>query len=377
VVVAANQAGNTNYTAAAQVTQSIVVNQASQAISFIASSPVTYGVSPITLTATGGASGNPVTFSIVSGPGSITGNTLTVTGAGTIVVAANQAGNTNYVAAAQVTQSIVVNQAASAVRLASGANPSFMQNAVTLTATVSSSAGTPTGSVSFLDGSTPLGSGTVSGGVATLTISSLAVGSHSITAAYGGDTNFLASASGVLTQLVEDFSVSVASSGGSTLTAPLGGTATDSLVVSPIGGSTLPSAVTLSISGLPAGATATFAPQTAAAGSAATNVTLTIQVPQVIANLDRGVPINGKAPPLLWGILLLPFTGRMRRAGKRLGRKLSVLLLMAIGVAAMAGLSGCGSTSGFYDQETRSYTVTVTGTSGALSHSTTITLTVQ
>jgi hypothetical protein len=95
------------------------------------------------------------------------------------------------------------------------------------------------------------------------------------------------------------------------------------------------------------------------------------------ANIDRKIPFGGKAPPLLWGILLLPFAGSMRRVRKRLGRKFSVLLLMAIGVAAMAGLSSCSSTNGFYDQSTKSFTIVVTGTSGALSHSTTVTLTVQ
>ena len=70
--------------------------------------------SPITLSATGGASANPVVFSIVSGPGSLSGtnnNILTITGAGTVVIAANQAGNTTYAAAPQVTQSIAVNPA--------------------------------------------------------------------------------------------------------------------------------------------------------------------------------------------------------------------------------------------------------------------------
>jgi hypothetical protein len=70
---------------------------------------VTYGVSPITLVASGGASGNAVVFSVLSGPGTVIGNMLTVTGVGTIQIAANQAGNANYLAAAQVTQSIVVN----------------------------------------------------------------------------------------------------------------------------------------------------------------------------------------------------------------------------------------------------------------------------
>jgi len=112
---------NTTQYAPATDTVTITVNPATQSITFTPpASPVTYPVSPITLSATGGASGNPVVFSIVSGPGSVSGvngSTLTVTGIGTVVVAANQAGNTNYTAAPQVTQSIVVNPPAIAILL--------------------------------------------------------------------------------------------------------------------------------------------------------------------------------------------------------------------------------------------------------------------
>jgi sugar lactone lactonase YvrE len=108
VVVAADQLGNANYSAAAEVTQSVLVNQAPQAITFTAPSVVLYGVAPITLSATGGASGNAVVFSVLSGPASITGNLLTITGTGTVVVAADQLGNANYTAAAEVTQSVTV-----------------------------------------------------------------------------------------------------------------------------------------------------------------------------------------------------------------------------------------------------------------------------
>ncbi|MGB8262057.1 MAG: Ig-like domain repeat protein [Terracidiphilus sp.] len=111
IVVTASQAGNANYAAASPVTASIVIAQAAQAISFSPSSPVTFRAAPITLIATGGGSGNPVTFSVVSGPGTVSGSTLTMTGAGTIVVTANQAGNANYLAASPVTASIVIAQA--------------------------------------------------------------------------------------------------------------------------------------------------------------------------------------------------------------------------------------------------------------------------
>jgi sugar lactone lactonase YvrE len=99
-------------------------------------SPVTYPVSPIALSATGGASGNPVVFSVVSGPGTVSGTngtTLTITDAGTVVVAANQAGNTLYAAATQVTQSIVVNPPAAAILLSPTPNSQFAGSSVTFT----------------------------------------------------------------------------------------------------------------------------------------------------------------------------------------------------------------------------------------------------
>jgi hypothetical protein len=117
VVVNANQAGNSNWAAAAQVQQSFTVNQATQTISFTNPGTKTYGVAPFGLVASGGGSGNPIVFTIASGPASIVGSTLTVTGAGTVVVNANQAGNGNYSAAAQVQQSFVVNQAPQTVTI--------------------------------------------------------------------------------------------------------------------------------------------------------------------------------------------------------------------------------------------------------------------
>ncbi|MEU2058633.1 Ig-like domain repeat protein, partial [Streptomyces bungoensis] len=86
--------------------------------------------------------------------------------------------------------------------LTSAPDPSAFGEAKVLTATVTSSTGTPDGTVTFLDGATPLGTVTLTGGVATLTTSSLAVGSHSLTADYAGNVNFSVSTSAVDTQTV-------------------------------------------------------------------------------------------------------------------------------------------------------------------------------
>jgi RHS repeat-associated protein len=93
------------------------------------------------------------------------------------------------------------------VVLTSDANPSVFGQAVNFTATVasspSSSLATPSGTVTYLDGSTTLRSATLnSAGQAALMLSTFTVGSHSITASYGGDTTFLGGTSTALSQVV-------------------------------------------------------------------------------------------------------------------------------------------------------------------------------
>jgi hypothetical protein len=92
-----------------QASQAINVSQASQTIAFAPLSPVIYGIAPpISLSAIGGDSGNPVTFTVISGPGTLSANVLTVTGAGDVVLEADQAGNANYAAAGPVRQTLHV-----------------------------------------------------------------------------------------------------------------------------------------------------------------------------------------------------------------------------------------------------------------------------
>jgi hypothetical protein len=99
--------------------------------------------------------------------------------------------------------SAVVTPATTSTAISSSLNPSTVGATVTFTATVTSAtAGTITGSVAFFDGATQIGAGTISAGVATFTNSTLAQGTHSITAQYGGDTNYAESTSPAVSQVV-------------------------------------------------------------------------------------------------------------------------------------------------------------------------------
>jgi hypothetical protein len=116
VVLAANQSGNGSYSAATQVTTSFQVNMGSQTIGSFTSIPTrTYGDAPFTVTAPAATSGLTVALSVVSGPATILGNTVTLTGVGTVVLAANQAGNGSYSAAPQVTTSFRVNMGSQSI----------------------------------------------------------------------------------------------------------------------------------------------------------------------------------------------------------------------------------------------------------------------
>ncbi len=192
----------TDYTTA-KATVSLTVIRSSQTISFTPlSSPVVYGVSPIALSATS-TSGLAASFSVLSGPARVSGSTLTITGAGTVVVAANQAGNADYLPANQVAQTIAVSQATPGIALKSSASSIAPGKSVTFTATLTGNSVKPTGVVTFLDGTTPLGTGTLNAsGVATYATSALSVATHSVTASYGGDTNYLTATSAAVTVTV-------------------------------------------------------------------------------------------------------------------------------------------------------------------------------
>jgi hypothetical protein len=147
------------------------ITRTAQTINFPSVSNVVYGTAPIPLQAT--ASSNlPVTYT-VTGPAVLSGQNLTITGAGTVTVTANQSGNSSYAAASPVTHSFTV---APAVLTISAQNLT-MAYGTALPALVSSAAG-------FVNGDS---AGVVTGAAAltTTATSTSPVGAYTITAAQG------------------------------------------------------------------------------------------------------------------------------------------------------------------------------------------------
>lgn len=168
-------------------------------------------------TATGYA--GTVHFTSTDGLATLPANSTLTNGVGTFSATLRTAGNQTITATDTVTASItgtsngisnaisVGQKASTTTTLTSSLNPSSFGQAVTFTATVTGNA--PTGSVTFIDGGTQLGTAALSAGKATFATYALSVGSHSITARYGSDANNMASTSAVLTQTVNVAAASV------------------------------------------------------------------------------------------------------------------------------------------------------------------------
>jgi hypothetical protein len=138
----ANQAGSTYYSAAPQAQQTFTVGKASQTVAFTSIAPTSavVGGASYTVTASSGASGNSVTFSIdaatTNSACSIVGATVSFNHAGSCVVDANQVGNSDYLAANQVQQSIAVGQGTQALGFTSTPpSPALVGGTYTPTAT--------------------------------------------------------------------------------------------------------------------------------------------------------------------------------------------------------------------------------------------------
>ncbi|MGA8150353.1 MAG: protease pro-enzyme activation domain-containing protein [Terriglobales bacterium] len=264
------------------------------------------------------------------------------------------------------------------------ASPVIAGTAVAFTASVIHASGSavPSGTVTFNNGGTRLGSGTLNNsGKATFQTSALAGGTYSVTAAYSGDNNYAGSISSAGTLTIQDFAKPTASPTTVNVSAP-GQSGKTTISITPIAG--FSQAVSFSCGPLPAEAACSFNPTSVTPSGKAVTTTLTITTTAASASLRQDPVGRSAAPfyaPLFPGLLGLVMAAGAGGKPKRRGMRL--LLLTVILCALTLCLPGCGGGSGGGNTgnpgtPAGSSTVTVTATaSSVLSHPVQITLSVQ
>jgi surface antigen len=165
-------------------------------------------------------------------------------------------------------------QAPVTATVSSSANPSSFGQAVTLTTTVApetSNPNMPTGAVQMFDGATNIGSGSLAGGAFSVTTSSLSVGSHPITATYGGDSRFLSGSSSTFNQVVNKAATTTGLAASPPGSAGFGDPVTFSATVSvpPPGAGTPTGNITFTVDGTHVGQTTMTASLTASIATSA------------------------------------------------------------------------------------------------------------
>ena len=242
---------------------------------------------------------------------------------------------------------------------------------VVITATVTSSGGTPTGNVNFFNGSVMIGTGALSNGTATFNYnpSALAGGAYSITASYPWNSSFGNSTSAAQTLSVQDFKIAP-NPPTVTVTAP-GQSGATTLTITSLGG--FNQTLTYSCGMLPSEATCSFAAATA------TTETLTIHTMAPSARLNRVPSGRGHLfyALLLPGLLGLAVSVGNRKRTLRGGRLLGLLAVLAVSTLWMLACGGGTSTPSNPGTPIGNSPVTVTAAAGSLSHSVQITLAVQ
>jgi len=214
----------------------------------------------------------------------------------------------------------------------------------------------------------------LSAGSAAFSTSALGSGSHSLSAVYPGDSNFLGGTSATAVVTIgagADFTL--AATGATSQSVPAGSATTFNFAVA-TQGAAMSSPITLAVQGVPVGATASLSPAVLPPGGSVTSFTLTIQTP--FAGLHRPTQPGSLGGATVLAFLIVPFVGVLSRKRFR-GRRFVALISMC----GLLCATGCGNRINTVAEtaNAKSYTLTVTGTATsstgtALQHSVDVTL---
>ena len=224
-VLSAAYGGNASYNASTSPTLQHTVALATTALALAAPGGTVEAQKPFAMKATLSSNGVSPTGALTLRDGGATIGTQTIAADGTFNFAnvtlgvgshsltAAYAGDSDNAPTSSPAVMVVVQLAPSATTLATNASPATLGQNVTFTSAVTSDSPNPTGSVTYMDGAVLLGSTAVgANGSSTLTLSTLALGTHTITAVYSGDVNHATSTSAALTQQIVQQSTAAMSS---------------------------------------------------------------------------------------------------------------------------------------------------------------------
>jgi hypothetical protein len=319
-----------------------------------------------------------------AGVATFTTSTLTI---GSHPVTASYGGDSGYNAATSAVLTQVVGRIPTVITIIDSAPAQLLHTGVTFTANVTAPSPNATGTVTFMEGTTIVGTAPLSangGVIVTLTTnanaayatSNLVTGLHQIVAVYSGDSNFAPSTSAPVPNTVEDFTNT--NSGAASQNVFPGAATTYTFTLAPVSATTFLDDVTVAVDGLPPGSTYTFSPSTIKAGSGSTQITLNVQTSSSLSAQNRE-PQNGPAPrnelPIALGMVGLLGIGAARKLRRKIPRTLMLLMLTLGSLLPIAALSGCAG--GYFTLNPTTFSLTVTGTEGPIQHAATATLIVQ
>ncbi|MCU1323157.1 MAG: repeat containing protein [Acidobacteriaceae bacterium] len=376
--ITATYAGDTNSVASTSTALNQTVVQVGTSTVLVPNPNPANAGATLTLTATVSAAGGSTAGGILSGritfqdgatpigsadiaPNGVATLSIKTLTVGAHMLTAVYSGNTNYATSTSTGFTETVQQSTTTTTLASSSNPAIAGKSVTLTATVVSVGGIPTGTVTFRDGTIPLGQPVQlnAQGVATLSTTSLNVANHTIVATYNADANNSTSDSAPFAQNIQIATTSLQLAGSSnpavvgvavTFTATLsgnGGQPTGSIVFSdgatvlgsrPINGAA-PVSFTLSI--LAVGShpvTASYAGDAGNSGSNSTTINQEIQQAATTISL-----LPSQSPTQLGQAVT--FTSAVSNPSTTIVATGSVTFQEGSTVLGTAALNGAGSTT--------------------------------
>jgi Bacterial Ig-like domain (group 3)/FG-GAP-like repeat len=299
---------------------------------------------------------------------------VTIHGCGSQMVNATYSGDANYPMSSGPSVSLNTSPLPTSVSLTANPSSSTYGQQVTLTAVVSpfqyGSIVTDGDIVTFMNGTATLQSAPLESGIATISLTSLPLGTNSLTAVFAGDCTFSGSSSSTINFTVisqtppSDFNFQVTSA--STISGVYGSSGQFTFLLSPSPGTTMyPGTVQLSIngSGGPLLAIYTISPTSVAMSGGPTSVLLNVST-RKLAQLET-LPGSSGMEKVAFALLLVPVcaTRRYSKSRLRLTRWAATVLILS----GLTSLCGCGS--GYFDHL---YPIVVTAASNGVQHSITV-----